>query len=90
MIPVKSTERTRILPVYPVKVGKKIHVDGLAAGTHVIIAGTKNAITRAGKVLPPTSFKSHTRFATEYHGCELYGQKVFEPDALAVAYITLG
>lgn len=73
-----------------VKAGKKIHVDGLAAGTHVIIAGTKNAITRAGKVLPPTSFKSHTRFATEYHGCELYGQKVFEPDALAVAYITMG
>ncbi len=72
-----------------VKAGKKIHIDGLAAGTHVIVAGTKNAITRAGKVLPPTSFKSHTRFATEYHGCELYGQKVFEPDALAVAYITI-
>lgn len=72
-----------------VKACKKIYVEGLAAGTHVIVAGTKNAITRAGKVLPPTSFKSHTRFATEYHGCELYGQKVFEPDALAIAYITL-
>ncbi|MCM1324165.1 MAG: hypothetical protein NC218_08380 [Acetobacter sp.] len=69
--------------------GKRIHIEGVAAGVHVIVAGTKNAITRAGKVLPPTSFKSHTRFATEYHGCELYGQKVFEPDALAVAYITI-
>ena len=33
MIPVKSTERTRILPVYPVKVGKKnerhVHISGI-------------------------------------------------------------
>lgn len=70
--------------------GNRIFINGVAAGTHIIVAGTKNAITRAGKVLPPTSFKSHTRYATEYHGCELYGQKVFEPDALAVAYITVG
>ena len=54
-----------------------------------IIAGTPNCITRAGKVLPPQSFVSHTNFATEYHGMEIYGEKIVEPKAGIVAYVKL-
>lgn len=69
--------------------GRKIVVPDAPAGTMVIIAGTRNAVTRASKVLPPDSFKSHTRFATEYHGCEIYGEKVFQPEAVCVAFVKL-
>ena len=64
-----------------------VTVDAAEAGTFVIVAGTKNAVTRASKVLAPDSFKSHERFATEYHGVELYGEKVFEPEALCIAFV---
>lgn len=58
-------------------------------GVMAIVAGTRNCVTKAGKVLPPDRFKSHTRFAEEFHGLEIYGQKVFEPEAAVVAYIEI-
>lgn len=58
-------------------------------GVMCVVAGTRNCITKAGKVLPPDRFMSHTRFAEEFHGLEIYGQKVFEPDAAIVAYIEI-
>ena len=62
---------------------------GAAEGAMVIIAGTRNAVTRAGKVLPPQSFVSHERYATEYHGLEIYGEKLVEPKAVVVAFVKL-
>ncbi len=62
---------------------------GAAEGCMVIIAGTRNLVTRAGKVLPPESFVSHERYATEYHGLEIYGEKVVEPKAGVVAFVKL-
>lgn len=56
----------------------------------VVIAGTRNLITKAGKVLPPEKLRSLKFFADEYHGCELYAKEVVEPDAGVVAFVKLG
>ena len=55
-----------------------------------LFAGTANTVTRAGKVLPPDKIRSMTRFADEYHGLEIYGEKVFSPESAVVAFIKLG
>lgn len=68
---------------------RHITVTGLADGTMVVIAGTSNCVTRANKVLPPDSFRSQTRFGTEFHGLEIFGEKVFTPEAAVVAFIKL-
>ena len=57
--------------------------------TLVIIAGTRNAVTRAGKVLPPDSFRSTTRFGTEYHGLEIYGQEIATKEAVVIAFVKM-
>lgn len=70
----------------------KRHID-LGAGVEdvlVVVAGTRNLVTRAGKVLPPEKIRSHKFFADEYHGCELYAEEVVEPDAGVVAFVKLG
>lgn len=64
-------------------------VAGLAENTLCIVAGTRNLVTRAGKVLPPDKFRSHKYFADEYHGMEIYHEEVVEPKAGVVAFITL-
>ena len=69
--------------------GKHVVIAQVAANTYVIIAGTRNAVTRAGKVLPPDSFRSHDRFATEYHGLEIYGQEIATTEAVVVALVQL-
>lgn len=68
---------------------RSVDVDGLAANALCIVAGTRNLVTRAGKVLPPDKFRSHKYFADEYHGMEIYAEKVIEPKAGVVAFITL-
>lgn len=55
----------------------------------VIIAGTRNLVTKAGKVLPPEKFRSHKFFADEYHGMEIYGKKVVEPSAACIAFVKI-
>lgn len=60
-----------------------------AEDTIVIIAGTRNLVTKAGKVLPPKKFESHQFFATEYHGMEIYGKKVIEPKAGVVVFVKI-
>lgn len=69
--------------------GKHVVKADTAGTQFVIIAGTRNAVTRAGKVLPPDSFRSHTRFGTEFHGLEIYGQKVATAQAVVVALVTV-
>lgn len=70
---------------------EQVSVTGLeaSAGALCIIAGTRNCVTRAGKVLPPDKFRSHTRFGNEYHGLEIYAEEVIEPKAAVKAFITL-
>lgn len=69
---------------------KNVVVTGASAGTYCIVAGTANTVTRANKVLPPDKIRSMTRFADEYHGLEIYGEKVFSPESCVVAFVKLG
>ena len=66
-----------------------ITVAGAENGTLVILAGTASTVTRAGKVLPPEKKRSSTRYADEFHGLEIYGEKIVQPDACCVAFIKL-
>lgn len=79
-----------IEPALGQEAGRHITITG-ATGDDVvaIVAGTSNCVTKAGKVLPPDKFRSHTRFGNEFHGMEIYGQKVFEPEAAVVAYVQI-
>lgn len=76
-------------PALDPKAKRHVTVAGIAEGTLIIIAGTSNCVTRANKVLTPDSFRSHTRFGTEFHGLEIFGEKVFTPEAAVVAYVKL-
>lgn len=69
--------------------GKHVVISQVAPNTYVIVAGTANAITKAGKVLAPDSFRSHTRYGTEFHGLEIYNQQIVTPEAAVVALVTL-
>lgn len=68
---------------------KNVTVAGAANGVMCIIAGTSNCITRAGKVLPPERQRSITRFAEEFHGMEIYGEKIFNPECAVVAFVKM-
>lgn len=76
-------------PALDPKAKRHVTVAGIAEGTLIIVAGTSNCVTRANKVLTPDSFRSHTRFGTEFHGLEIFGEKVFTPEAAVVAYVKL-
>lgn len=65
-------------------------VDTGAATTLCVIAGTRNLVTRASKVLPPEKLRSPLFFADEYHGCELYAEEIVTPKAGVVAFVQLG
>lgn len=76
-------------PALDPKAKRHVTVAGIAEDTLIIIAGTSNCVTRANKVLTPDSFRSHSRFGTEFHGMEIFGEKVFTPEAAVVAYVKL-
>lgn len=62
-------------------------VPNLANDALCIVAGTRNLVTRAGRVLPPDKFRSQKYFGNEYHGMEIYHEEVVEPKAGVVAFI---
>lgn len=64
--------------------------DTAEEGVFCVVAGTRNLITKAGKVLPPDKFKSHKFFADEYHGMEIYGKKIVEPKAGVCVFVKIG
>ena len=77
-------------PCLDQKAKRHITVSGIADNdTLVIVAGTRNAVTRAGKVLPPDSFRSTKRFGTEFHGLEIYGQEIATKEAVVVAFVKM-
>lgn len=55
----------------------------------LVIMGTKNAVTRANKVLPPEKMRDYVHFADNYYGREIYGQMVACADAVIVARVVL-
>lgn len=63
---------------------------GAADDVLCIVAGTRNLITKAGKVLPPDKFRSHKFFADEYHGVEIYGKEIVEPKAGVCVFVKVG
>ena len=68
----------------------KRHINlGENTTTLAVVAGTRNLVTKAGKVLPPERLRSLKFFADEFHGCELYTKQVVEPDAGAVAFVKI-
>lgn len=67
-----------------------ITVTGAAENVFCIVAGTANAVTRAGKVFPMEKMRSRERFADEYHGLEIYGEKIVEPKSAVVAFVKIG
>lgn len=76
-------------PALDPKAKRHVTVASIAEGALIIVAGTSNCVTRANKVLTPDSFRSHERFGTEFHGLEIFGEKVFTPEAAVVAYVKL-
>ena len=77
-------------PCLDQKAKRHITVAGIADNdTLVIVAGTRNAVTRAGKVLPPDSFRSTKRFGTEFHGLEIYGQEIATQKAVVIAFVKM-
>lgn len=81
--------------VYELSSESNIHVnvDGtnFVAGKKVgfIIVGTKNTVTRAGKVLPPEKLRDLAEFADIYNGWEIYGQMVAVPECCCIAVVSL-
>lgn len=57
--------------------------------TYVVIAGTANCVTKAGKVLKPDKLRSQTRYGYDYYGLEIFGRKVAQPNAAVVAFVEI-
>lgn len=72
---------------------RKVQIAQAAAeqGTKIValVAGTRNLVTRAGKVLAPEKLRSQKYFADEYHGMEIYAEKVVEPKAGVVVFVQI-
>lgn len=68
---------------------RHVTITGAADGCVAIVAGTRNLVTRAGKVLKPDKFRSQKFFADEYHGMEIFGETIAEPKAGVVAFVKL-
>lgn len=63
-----------------------ITVDGIGDGVFAIVIGTNNTVTRAGKVLEPEVMRDKDKFADNYYGLEIYGEKVASPNSVVVAF----
>lgn len=60
-----------------------------AEGALPIIAGTKNFITQASKVLPPDEFVNPSKHGKNYSGLEIFGRKIVQEKAACVFWATL-
>lgn len=69
---------------------RHVTITGAGDGVMAIVAGTRNLITKAGKVLPPEKLRSREYFADEFHGMEIYGKKIVEPKAGVCVFVKLG
>ncbi len=63
-----------------------VTVPGLAEGTFIVVIGTNNTVTRAGKVLEPEVMRDKDKYADNYYGLEIFGEKVASPNSVVVAF----
>lgn len=56
----------------------------------IIVLGTKNAVTRAGKVLPPEKMRDYVKFADNYYGREIYGRMIASAESVIYAVVKYG
>lgn len=66
-----------------------ITVPSLAANTFAVVIGTNNTVTRAGKVLKPDVIRDKDKYADDYYGLEIFGEKVASPNSAVVAFCTM-
>lgn len=59
-------------------------------GVGILVLGTKNTVTRAGKVLPPEKMRDYVHFADNYYGREIYGRMIACPEACVIAFVKFG
>lgn len=76
-----------IEPALSQKSEEHITVSSLAADAFVVVAGTANCVTKAGKVLKPDKQRHESKFGDKYTGIEIYGRKVFNPKCACVAFV---
>lgn len=72
---------------YPLHVNVLDRTDITVNATGIIILGTKNLVTRAGKVLPPEKMRDYVHFADNYYGREIYGRMIACPEAAIIAFV---
>lgn len=58
-------------------------------GVFAVIIGTNNTVTRAGKVLKPDVMRDVNKYADDYYGLEIFGEKVVSPNSCVVAFCKL-
>ena len=51
-------------------------LEDMPEGVFAIVIGTNNTVTRAGKVLEPEVMRDKDKFADNYYGLEIFGEKV--------------
>lgn len=61
-------------------------LEDMPTGVFAIVIGTNNAVTRAGKVLEPEVMRDPDKFADNYYGLEIFGEKVASPNSVVVAF----
>lgn len=61
-------------------------LEDMPQGVFAIVIGTNNAVTRAGKVLEPEVMRDKDKFADNYYGLEIFGEKVASPNSVVVAF----
>ena len=61
-------------------------LEDMPQGVFAIVIGTNNAVTRAGKVLEPEVMRDPDKFADNYYGLEIFGEKVASPNSVVVAF----
>lgn len=61
-------------------------LEDMPEGVFAIVIGTNNAVTRAGKVLEPEVMRDVDKYADNYYGLEIFGEKVASPNSVVVAF----
>lgn len=60
--------------------------EDMPEGVFAIVIGTNNTVTRAGKVLEPEVMRDVDKYADNYYGLEIFGEKVASPNSVVVAF----
>lgn len=89
LIKLRDYYRTHTSEGVAVQAGNASAIIGENDEICAIVAGTKNLVTRASRVLPVEKMRSREEFATEYSFMEIYGEMVAVPQAGVVVICVL-